>query len=210
VDLSAALNRPLTGVDGWIGMPLERLLPGKRAFAGIPFAIADPTQHAGLGAIALRSATITRTLGKEVPASVEIPIDRKAAVVYLLHGAGWVKEHGRIGRYELVYDDGTTAELPVVAYGPEAPTPDQAEQQRTASNIQDWWPTAAHFSNDAARFAMIPDPNGTPEGKRYLYVVEWPNPHPTQAIKALRMSGEPTVSGSLLVLAVALLTAGAR
>jgi parallel beta-helix repeat protein len=210
VDISAALNRPLTGADGWIGMPLDRVSPGRHVFAGIPFAIADPAQHGGMGAVALRSASITKTLSREAPASVEVPVNRKAAAVYILHGAGWVKEHGRIGRYVLVFEDGTTSEVPVVAYGPEAATPDQSDRQRIASNIQDWWPTAAQFSNDRARFVVIPDPNGMPEGNRYLYVLEWPNPRPEQTIRALRMSGEPAVSGSLLVLAVALLTTGLR
>jgi hypothetical protein len=208
VDLSTALNRPLTGTDGWIGMPLDALQFGRGVFAGIPFVVADPSEHGSRGAVALRSATITKTLGQEVPASAEVPIGRKAGVVYVLHGAGWVKEHGRIGRYELVYESGATETLPVVAYGPEAATTDKAEQQRQAANVQDWWPTNVQFANDRARFALVPALNGAADGKRYLYVVEWPNPRPDETIKALRLCGEPTVSGSLLVLGVTLLTPG--
>jgi parallel beta-helix repeat protein len=205
VDLSGVLNRPLTGTDGWIGIPFETLPVGRSLFAGVPFVIADPTQHGGRGAVALRSATILTTLGQEVPVSVEAPIGRKAEVVYILHGAGWVKEHGRIGRYELVYEDGSIATLPVVAYGPEASEPAKAEQQRRSANVQDWWPTNVQFANDSARFALVPALNGAAEGKRYLYVLEWPNPRPTETIRALRLSGDPVVPGSLLVLGVALL-----
>lgn len=206
VDLSGVLNRPLTGTDGWIGMPFEALPIGRRLFAGIPFMVADPAQHGGRGAVALRSATIRKTLGEEVPASVEVPIGGRADFVYILHGAGWVKEHGQIGRYELLFEDGETAALPVVAYGPEA-APEQAEQQRQTANVQDWWPTATQFANDCVRFAVVPDPQGQLEGRRYLYVVEWPNPCPHETIKALRLCGDPTASGSLLVLSVTLLAA---
>ena len=193
--LGTALNRPLTGDEGWIGAPLTQLLPGRHIFGGVPFEVTDR-------AVALRSARVNRTAGVPVPAEVTVPVGRKARAVYLLHGSGWVSVHEKVAEYSLLYFDGATACLPVIVYGSASDAGPASVKLSRESNVQDWHGAHPQFENERVKPVALPSPDGTP---RYLYVVEWPNPHPEKVIQSLRLTSDPEKNASVLVLAVTLL-----
>ena len=114
-------------------------------------------------------------------------------------------EYGQTGRYELLYEDGSTAVLPVTVYG-NATSAGVAEAQRlSAANIADWWPTAPQFSNDKVRQVPVMDPGGAPASLRFLYAVQWDNPQPDKVIKALRLTSDPQKNATVIVVAVTLM-----
>jgi len=125
--------------------------------------------------------------------------------VYVLHGAGYAPEAVRAGTYTLLYEDGTASELPIVAYGAEPATEAEKAARRTQASVADWWPTADQFAGERARCVGILPAGHGPEAKRYLYVVEWPNPQPGKVIRAIRFESDPTQAATLMVVAVTLL-----
>ncbi|MBI3990853.1 MAG: right-handed parallel beta-helix repeat-containing protein [Candidatus Omnitrophica bacterium] len=195
LDIASFANRPLTGQDAWIGgYALTQITPGEKIFHGIPFNVINESSNNGFAAIALRSAKISSTLGKDVPKEVIIPLSQKIKAAYFLHGCGWVMGHEKIGDYEIIYDDGTKSVIPIVTYGKEPDNPRDAEKARLESNIQDWWTTAKQFTNENARYLKL--------GDFYLYTLQWVNPSPDKKIKELRFLSDGKKDASPLILAV--------
>ncbi|MEM8875168.1 MAG: right-handed parallel beta-helix repeat-containing protein [Planctomycetota bacterium] len=192
VDISSHLNRAATGQDAWIGAgnQLVQLPGGKTEYAGVPFDIADPSGDAAAG-IALRSGKITHSMGKPTPESVDVAVGSRIGTLYVLHGGGWFdNDPDPVGRYEFVYDDGSTAGIDII---PEA-------DKAGAPIIGEWWHQFTPFDNDDARHVILTgDVGGSPA---YVYVAEIENPHPDKQVTAFRMIGNPDRDVSVIVLAV--------
>jgi len=77
---------------------------------------------------------------------------------------------------------------------------------RIRGNIQDWWPSPAfaQFESARARHYVVTD-NGDPIlYERYLYTLEWINPHPGKTIGSLVIRSDPEAEATLGVLAITL------
>ncbi len=188
LDLSPVLNRNLTGNDAWIGAgnQLPQLRPGDARFAGVPFELRD-------GGLVLRSAKVTESRGKPTPVQVDVPVGDRVEVLYVLHGGGWFDgDPAPTGRYELVYEDGTTAGVDVV---PES----KASDPSRPAMVGEWYHAFTPFDNDVARHIALPGDLG--ENGAYLYVVEIVNPHPDRPVAQLRLVGELEREITLIILA---------
>ncbi|HAU37939.1 MAG TPA: hypothetical protein DCX07_09520, partial [Phycisphaerales bacterium] len=206
LDLAAAANRGVSakGQFSWIGvMPLEHFEAGEKRIHGVPFRILDEDMNNGAAAIALRSAKLDKQRdGTPYPDMVEIGLRKKAKAIYVLHASAYADTHEKIGRYEFVYKDGTTAGVDVVPFGKASIHLDVNNTLARESNIQDWYPSNPQFENENAKKVIVLDPKNPLKHVRYLYTLQWVNPHPDKEIAVIRLMSEPDKHVMLLVLGV--------
>jgi hypothetical protein len=110
VDLSAYANMDLEVRGGqasapWmlgirVGDDIRGLPAGLQQLAGITFRVADPAANLGRSAVALSHRA-------GLPPEVDIPVDGKAACVYLLHTSTKPGPEKVCGSVDFVYKDGT-------------------------------------------------------------------------------------------------------
>ncbi len=187
VDLGKAANRPLTGEGAWLGDPFPELAPGRRMIHGVPFTVLDGEENGGRAAVVLRSGRPQTAGVQPLPAEVTVPVGRTARTVYVLHGCAGAARFVPVGRYDLVYEDGTTAGIDVVALGEAPAAPSRLAERERLATIQDWRPALPQFAGERGRRAMIVDSDDPASRIRYLYTLRWPNPHPEKPIRAIRL-----------------------
>lgn len=195
IDLKPFANRPLTGQNSWIGIPLENFEPGLKKIQGVPFQTLD-------AAIALRSLKIKETKGQMLPSQVAIPLGRKARAVYFLHGSGYSGEHRQFGEYRFVYEDGSSVAVPLIPFGQGSEHMDVLKRLEAESTIQDWWPAMPQFEGPNARKVIVASQDKPLDGARYLYTLQWLNPHPEKSIREIRLSSQPEREATVFVLAI--------
>jgi hypothetical protein len=166
IDLSNYYNASLR--DSWHqggldGNDLSNLGAGFKKFAGVGFDVRGIIQLTGLLAeqqLSVRFPEIVR----------EIQMNRTFNKIHLLHGTGWAADFGsQIAMLQLYYEDGTTAELPIV-YG---------------QHVVDWWTQDPNHSVEKSEVAWEGS-NGASVGSGIslrLYRTTWENPNPENKVK---------------------------
>jgi len=106
-----------------------------------------------------------------------------------------VKEIGKIGEYQIVYEDGKSESIEIIADDP-------VPQKDTKSNICDWYPTFGQIEKENAKYVPVV----SEEGIRYIYTLQWINPYPEKKIEkiVLKSEGEKT-TGTLGILGITIL-----
>jgi hypothetical protein len=159
---------------------------GKKVYGGVPFAVSGP-----LSCVVLDP--YYRPEGK-LPKAVEIPVGRKADVLYFLHTSAWMlgrTDGGHSASYYVMYENGY--ERIFVDPG---------------VNVRDWGATkgAAMLTNGPTMRATTPFEmkNGVPTPVAGITCLEWINPYTDRLIKDIRFAG---ADGVPILLAV---TGGVR
>lgn len=175
VDLSKVVNRALRderaddGQGGWTdqgsGADLRGLNAGNQQFQGVPFEILAPN-----AAVVLNSS---RRPQSKLPEKVSVDVNLKADVLYFLQDGAWGGEKEELARYIIHYEDGSTAEIPLIG----------------GMNILDWsLGTEAKFTKKATgqRASVAVALGG---GALYptvnVYLLEWLNPHPDKTVATI-------------------------
>lgn len=147
---------------------------GKVMFYGVPFDVIDPSGNDGLTMITMRSGWKT---GTHFPDTVQLPVGKTAGHLYFLHGASYAETLWGMGasrQYEVLFEDGTVETIPVICAGGH-------------ENIANWmWnPSSGNplLQTETAR----PVPVEIGDDVRYLFILEWTNPHPAKTIGAIRV-----------------------
>jgi len=163
-----------TGVPGWTGDPGHDLVgipPGTREYQGVPFEVIDRVANRQRACLGLSEAA-------GYVASASLPVNAKAAAVYLLHAAAG-PEH-TVGAFTLRYADGTSF----------------SEYVENDRNVGSWWePRDSQYSregprvNDRLRVAWRQAGNGMVETG--VYAAGFNNPHPEREIAALEFFAGP-------------------
>lgn len=166
--------------EGGIGNnDLKSLPQGNRDFAGVKFDVRGIVQLSGQGA----DEQLTVRFPKEIKS---IAVDRPCSQLHFLQGAGWSSPDGtKIGSYIVHYQDGKTAEIPIV-YG---------------MHVRDWWtPPGEHpvsgseiawkGSNEAATASQM---------RQQLYKTTWKNPRPETPIASLDYVSAMAISAPFLI-----------
>ena len=205
IDLTGFANRALTGRTGWLGRsgPLLYMPRGVQRIHGVPFQIIEDEE----AAILLATNRISRIEERDDPQSVTIPVGGKVQAVYVLHAAAWATEHAKIGQYTFQYTDGTHEAVDIVSFGQGSEHYDIVHRLSRESNIQDWYPTMMQFDNDDARQVLIIDSKNPLNYNRYLYTLQWRNPHPDREVQSVEISVMPDQDPALFVLAMTALKA---
>ncbi len=202
LDLTDQANRSLhSGENPWIGAPLLHLDPGKHEFHGVPFQIINEASNRNRGVVALRSQQVKVDFdGEALPQKVSVAVNEEVAAVYLLHGTGWVDASVEIGAYRFVYEDGTVEVLPVVPLA--RPSPETWDAEVARANLQDWWVGFTHFDRSGVRPLPLFDKKNPAVLQRFVYSIEWVNPHPDKALKRIELTSNPEEAAAVLVLAI--------
>ena len=203
LDLRCHASQGLTRFKSWIGLqPLLHMEPGRAKIHGVPFRIINEKTNKGYSAIVLKSP---HARDPRFASQVQIGINTKVSAIYFLHGCGWAVDHTKCAEYMMKYADGSASSVALVPYGDGPSNLALRDQWQAESNIQDWWPTFPHFSNEHSRHLVVTK-DGDPEAyERYLYTLEWVNPHPEKLLDHILIETNPHVLFTLGVLAITLL-----
>lgn len=131
-----------------------------------------------------------------LPTAVEIPLGRKFRRLHVLHGtAGSSLEGERAGIYRLHYDDGTSAELPILhsrdkpdTRASTASEPDSAKAAQVGEKFSE------------PRLARIPASRTVLAGPgKWLYQTTYANPSPEREVVGITFESSMTTSGPFLL-----------
>ena len=202
LDLRAWANRAFMRQNSWLGnLPLLHLKPGRHSIHGVIFDVIDERHQRGKAAVVLRSRRPLSTGGRPLPLEVTIPVRRRVRAVYFLHGCGYAGEPDPFAWYDFFLAGRRPISVPIVARGMGEPPPDAPQP-----NIQDWWPDFPQFNGAGVRHLVITE-NGDPfDYERYLYTLEWENPHPDVELSTLYLRSNPAMETTLALLGITLLT----
>ena len=207
-DISKVANRGLVGKRGWMGgtYTLDYFETGKQHFHGIPFNIIDQESNNDSSIIVLKSTKLKRLYDVDTPEEVTLPVNDKFKVLYILHGCGWAIKHEEVAKYILAYKDGTSVEKSIRPFGSDQqldiPDADILRSMRLKSDLQDWWPTLPHFENTNAKKVGIVNPENPLGYTRFVYSMQWKNPHPDKEIKDLRLVSAKGTEATLFIIAI--------
>jgi hypothetical protein len=156
---------PGDGRGGWTDQgenDIRSLPTGDVSLRGIPFHIIPPDQNNG------KSCVVLQGKGRErFPRTATIPLGRKCETLYFLHCCAWGRTGARVGHYELVYGDGSTARIPLTC----------------GRQITDWW--SCFDTKDAVVGWEGSNAEKDAVGLNILPVA---NPRPAQTIETVRFA----------------------
>ena len=204
LELEGIFNRLSRREHGWLGgLPLLHMPRGRQAIHGVPFQIAGGHFSEKPDCLVMQSRHARTSRGRELPAEVEVKIGRRVQAFYFLHGVGWPSGQKPFAHYEFHYADGTLASVPLVVYKGGPPSR-PAGKARHRGNIQDWWPAPhlTQFESARARHYVVTDGGDPFLYERYLYTLEWINPHPEKKLARLVICSDPEAEATLGVLAI--------
>lgn len=169
VDLSSVANMDLEAKGGpaaapWMfggeaGNDIRGLPTGRQVFAGIPFAVTDPTQNQ-------RRAVLAVSRHPGLPASVELPIHGKAGCIYLLHTSTKPTSEKICGSVSFIYSDGSR----------------HTQYLLMEKHLAFWW--FSRLKTESSGIAWHgPSPVAADVGLSWCAV---DNPHPDRQINSLR------------------------
>jgi hypothetical protein len=172
VDLEPHANQKIKDDLGSLdGNNLAALLQSGRTFEGVNFKFDK-------GVVQLNSKQVTQKRPNKVEG---IKVGKACVKVHILHAcefgnaeegnAIFVADGTKVAEYKIVYDDGTSASIPVV-YG---------------EDVRDWWFNAGAKGVSRGKVAW----KGTNEAAKNLncqirlYLTSWDNPHPAKKIATI-------------------------
>ena len=189
IDLTGKTTAPMrdaTGGNG--GYDLTGLATGDTTLKGVDFRIADGVVLVEAG---LRRAQSSRG---RCPAQVEVPVGAKAdSLVFLQTASADSTVRTVLGRYELVYADGSTAAVDI-EYGWQLAEWNRRFAAPLAHIRHRHRGYVGTYPADAAWTGK------TPAGQDVtLYGFEWANPNPDKEIKTLRIQADDAATDASLI-----------
>jgi hypothetical protein len=175
LDLSAAGNVALTddGKNGWMG------LGSKHDMSAVP--TGEVRLKGDLFKISPKAIKLAGAFDAEsgYPASVTIPVNRKAGALLFLHTTQWVDKASRkIGAYKVNYEDGSSETVDLL-YGANISA---WTDQRSIGTAEKVW---GDRTKDDERIA--------------LQRLQWENPHPDKTIKSIEFTSLRTEAAPVLL-----------
>ena len=123
VDLGSVAN---AGLAEQLGEPPEGLPHGEAILRGVPFRMISSQENDGKTCVVAHAKP-----GQDTP-PVEIAVKRRCGTIYFLHGSAGGRSGSRAGQYEILYDDGSTADVPLNAGHEIAPWREPKETDESA------------------------------------------------------------------------------
>lgn len=205
ISLKKHLNRPLNYRRGWLGdLPLRNLGTGKQRIHGIVFNIENEQTRATQGAVVFRSLKNSTGCGKPLPERIKVKVGCHAKAIYILHSCGFATFLNSFARYDFHSRSGIVDSVPLVVLG-ERPHEMNAKEWNDAiskANIQDWWPDCLQTDFTHAKRAIVAQDKETLESHRYIYTLEWVNPHPEEEVDFVEIRVDPMQPTTLGIIAM--------
>ena len=201
-DLSKLANHSMTREHGWLGAdPLLHFPPGLRSIHGVPFHVIEETLNGGRAVVTFRSPHTHSTEGKELPASAKLLLGGRVKALYFLHGCGWADKPVRFAEYQVHFQSGKAASIPLVPFGP-SPSIALKLHGRLKPNLQDWYSLLEHPDFPHAKSVTVVNPADPEAYDRYLYTLEWINPQPKEEVTHIEVRVDPEAGPTLALIAV--------
>ena len=158
------INHAGTGNGEEDGMAVdEEKFPENMRFQEVPFRLIDPKKNHGKAVLSFGSAKLPSIRMRETG---EIPVGKKADLLWLLHATGWGGGKMTAAQYEITYADGSKTGFPVVNF----------------VDVGDWF-NMQQYSNCKIAWSgrnLVSPSVG-------IYMMPWKNPHPDKVIKTIRI-----------------------
>ncbi len=138
-------------------------------FYGVPFDIIDPAVNNNLTMITMRSGW---KKSSHYPEHVKIPINNKSTALFFLHASSWADAAHGMGasrNYEVIYKDGSVERIPIICAGGH-------------ENMANWMWSPSGGTPLLNTSSAKPVPVHIDKATRYLFTLEWLNPHPEKEI----------------------------
>jgi hypothetical protein len=183
VDLKTHCNVNMWSSAGQTIPPqFHQMETGRRTFYGVPFQIIAPGENADKTAVALPS---TRLLTNSLPDTVEVPVGRKAAVLYFLHATYYTTTEGK-QFYTVTYEDGSENRTRFVG----------------TKHSGDWYHQNTRIYTEDVRYVLVPTTRSSTLHHRNLHIFQWKNPAPDKAIKSVTFQSDRKAEMAIIVVAV--------
>jgi len=200
VDISKQTNMAFAddkGADfkgGWIDMGPNydlrtRLKPGKKIYYGVPFNIIDAAKNNATSCIVFNSE---RFHANRFPKKAAFKVGKKSAYLYFLHASAW-STWGNTHSYIVEYKDGTSEEIMVRHH---------SQVINQGENLLDWHASSPLETADARPVPLL-DSTGRDTSLRFLYTLQWRNPHPKKTIKQIKVNIGKKQLSVLILIAIA-------
>ena len=165
------------GKGGWTDQGSSNdlsLFPvGEVFFGGVPFDIANPGPQNAPSCVVVADVKGRKLTAESKP----IRVDAKLKRLLFLHSAAWMPEtmDAEVGEYVISYESGRKLSIPL----------------RAGENIRDWWsaPSQKISQADCVWSAM------NKSGIVGVYLYEWKNPYPDDAIHEVVLKAQKVVIG---------------
>jgi hypothetical protein len=181
------------------GEGLQHFPPGLHRIHGVPFDVLDETERGDASVLSVACGSAHTSQGKTLPERVRIPVGYRAAALYFLHAAGWVQGGETCVTHTINYEGRSRHTLPIVPLGYRSYQPNSGDSSGTEPNIQDWWRDYPRFNSGTARHCVITRDGDPLLYERYLYTLEWVNPHPERAIRSITMRARSNSASYALI-----------
>lgn len=155
------------------GPDLSNCPRGLRTLAGVPFMIGDRLIQLG-----------SQQLPQHPKAVERIPVGRRAARLHLLHSTQHGSARERVGEYEVLFEDGTSETIPIVA----------------GQQVRDWSavPRGGHLPPDVA-WVGTNTASQSDASCIHLSITTWTNPHPSRVVSTITYRAAETTAAPFCV-----------
>lgn len=155
---------------------------GRQTYYGVPFQIIAPAENANKTALALPSK---RLLPNDLPATADVPVGQKAAVLYFLVASYYTIPEGE-QFIRLNYEDGSSHKWPLVG----------------TKDLGDWYHDHTRVYNEDTHYVLVPRSPDSKTAFRNMHIIQRKNPHPAKAIKSITFKTDPDAPMAILVVAI--------
>jgi len=182
VDLKRSCNMNLFSRGGRTCPVKFPYMPlGRQTYYGVPFQIISPAENVNRTALALPSK---RLLPNDLPASADVAVGQKAAVLYFLVASYYTLPEGE-QFIRLNYEDDSSHKWPLVA----------------RKDLGDWYHDHTRVHNENTRYVLVPRTPNTKTLFRNMHIIQRENPHPAKAVKSITFKTDPNAPMAILVVA---------
>jgi hypothetical protein len=155
---------------------------GRKEFYGVPVDIIAPADNDNKTALALPSQ---RYLTEKLPDTAEVPIGKKARVLYFLY-ATYYTLPGGTQYFRVNYADGDTHLIPFVG----------------TKQSGDWYHASTRLYTDQVHYVVIPSSKGSKLHFYNMHLMQWENPKPDKEIKSVTFKSDRKAEMAIFLAAI--------
>lgn len=155
---------------------------GRWAFQGVEFMIPPGLPHFPPAPVFL--AWNHKTAAKGCGRELSLPVGRRATDIYLLHGCGEFPDGGSLATLTLELENNRSCDASIIAGNVHL---SREENVRRGADLLDWWPHNPHFHAERTRLVRLMEMRTASRQQGCYYVLRCANPHPEQAIRAIKI-----------------------
>ena len=155
---------------------------GKQFFYGVPVNIMTPAENDNKTALLMPSKQL---LGNKLPNSVEVPVGKKAKVLYFLTASYYTSPSGE-QYFQINYQNNTAKKIPIVG----------------GKQTGDWYQANSRIYTDEVRCVLVPKTKDSKTEFYNMHLHQWENPFPEEVVRSITFKTDPEAPMALFIVAV--------